>query len=56
MGENDSDLTKWRSTIRGSCSLMSGVIFNVFKGWDLMCQLKMKNCNGRYRIFLPITV
>ena len=36
VGENYSDLTKWRSTIFKSCLLMSHFIFNMFKRWYLM--------------------
>ena len=37
VGENYSDLTKWRSSLFKSCRLMSHFIFNMFKMWYLMC-------------------
>ena len=37
VGENSSDLTKWRLTVFKYCRLMSHVIFTMFKRWYLMC-------------------
>ena len=37
VSENDSDMTKWRSTVFKYCWLMLHCIFNMFKMWYLMC-------------------
>ena len=37
VGENYSDLTKWRSTFFKYCWSMSHFIHNMFKRWYLMC-------------------
>ena len=37
VSENYSDLTKWRLTVFEYCWLMSHFIFNMFKGWYIMC-------------------